>query len=195
MVLFCAGQHTGAGVIAKGVMLMGHQLTRYCIASLLGLPLMCGANDLTVPPANLADADVWSGTYRMEPGSKDNARPISTAIYTISKAPTLDAKNVAGRYESDLVRWTMRLQYSGKNDSSTLRRFVANKDLNEYEEFGWKEMHIAQKIECMDGGNFFFCKTAPNSTVRVGNEAFTTVSGIFGILLHAGVFELYKLPD
>lgn len=182
------------------------KLLYYLIAGLLWSHLFGHANDLSTQlqsstkpdKATAADADTWSGTYRMEPGSKDNARPISVATYVISKAPDLVAKNAAYRYQSDIARWSMRLQEGSKNDTSELRRFLTNEDRNgnEYEQFGWKEMHTAKKIECLDGGNFFFCRTEPNTHVRFSqNESYTTKSGIFGILLHAGVFELYKLPD
>ncbi len=160
-----------------------------CFITLLCLPLFCSANDGM-------DEDKWSGTYRMEPGSKDNARPIETAIYVISKSPSLDAKNVAARYESDLMRWNMRLQGGSENDTNQLRRFLANGKDNEYKDFGWAQMHAANQIDCLDGANLFFCRTKPGTQVRFNkNEVFLTKSGIFGILLHAGVFELYKLPN
>jgi hypothetical protein len=181
------------------------KLLYFCIVVLLWSHLSGHANDLsrqgqsshTPDKATAANADTWSGTYRMEPGSKDNAGPIGVATYVISKAPDLVAKNAAYRYESDLTRWSMRLQEGSKNDTSQLRRFLTTEDRNgnEYEQFGWKEMHAAKKIECLDGGNFFFCRTEPNTHVRFSkSESYHTKSGIFGILLHAGVFELYKLP-
>lgn len=146
----------------------------------------------------IPELDTWSGTYRMEAGSKDNAQPIETAVYAINKLPDLREKDVASRYESDLARWRMSLQANGnsesiKNESTTLRRFLVNDDLNEYEQLGWMGLYMQNKIECMDAGHFFFCRTEPNTKVNFSDkESYVTKSGIFGILLHAGVFELYK---
>jgi hypothetical protein len=198
-----------------------------CMAALLSIPLLCFADDaaefkqvqervgtsiavidvhrLVKAQKYLAipELDTWSGTYRIEAGSKDNAQHIETAVYAINKLPDLREKDVASRYESDLARWRMSLQANGnsesvknepiKNKSTTLRRFLANDDLNEYEQFGWMGLYMQNKIECMDAGHFFFCRTEPNTKVNFSDkESYVTKSGIFGILLHAGVFELYK---
>jgi tetratricopeptide (TPR) repeat protein len=144
----------------------------------------------------IPEVDAWSGRYRMETGSKDNAQPIEKAVYEISKLPDLREKDVTGRYQSDLARWRMSLDVDGKKESTSIRRFLANDDLNEYEQFGWKGLYMQNKIECMDAGHFFFCKTEPNTKVTFSDKEFyVTKSGIFGILLHAGVFELYRLAN
>jgi tetratricopeptide (TPR) repeat protein len=142
----------------------------------------------------IPQADTWSGTYRMEPGSKDNAKEIPTAIYKISKQPDLIEKNVASRYASDLARWLMYVEADQARQSTKIRRFLLNDDLNEYEGFGWTQLYLQNKIECMDAGHFFFCRAEPNSIIRFNkDESYTTKTGIFGIMRRAGVFELVKV--
>ncbi len=140
------------------------------------------------------ELDTWSGIYRMHSGSKDNAIPMPTSTVEITKLPDLDEKDVAGRYEPDLARWQMRSAEAGARGSTSVRRFILSDDLNEYEQFGWTQLYMRNKIECMDAGHFFFCKTQPKSTVWFGkDESYMTQSGIFGILRHSGAFELVKV--
>jgi tetratricopeptide (TPR) repeat protein len=142
------------------------------------------------------EVDTWSGRYRMESGSKDNREPIPTTVFEITKIADLGEKDVAGRYESDLARWQMRVEEDGAKQSKPIRRFILSDDFNEYEGFGWTQLYLQNKIECMDAGNFFFCKAEPNSNIKFNkNESYTTKSGIFGILLHAGVFEMVKVDS
>lgn len=142
------------------------------------------------------NVDIWSDRYRMEPAIKDSVKDVATAFYTISKAPDIDPKNVAARYESELARWTIVSESDPKQEKMSLRRFLFNleNEEDEYEQFGWHDLHIQGNMSCLDGGNFFICKTKPNSTIKIGkDETFFTRSGIFGVLLHYGLFELYKV--
>jgi tetratricopeptide (TPR) repeat protein len=142
---------------------------------------------------SLSEADFWSGTYRMQPGSQANARPIPVSVFKISKLADLSSSAVAARYESDLARWQLTTVASD-SEQVGLRRFVLNDDFDEYKQFGWTSLYLQNKMECMDGGRFFFCKTKPLSTVVFSNtESYVSKTGYFGILLHAGVFDLVKI--
>jgi tetratricopeptide (TPR) repeat protein len=144
----------------------------------------------------IPEVDTWSGTYRIEAGSPDNAQPIKSDIYEISKLPDLLDKDVTPRYSSDLARWRISSKSEAEKDSIVIRRFLWNDDLDEYKGFGWKALYLQNKIECMDAKHFFFCRTKPNTKVTFNDkESYVTKSGTFGILLHVGVFEMIKLSE
>lgn len=140
-----------------------------------------------------AQTDIWSGSYAVF-SDKESSKAIDTL--TIKPSLNLKSEDVASRFESDLKRW----QISSSQDKSTnfelIRRFLFDlkEDENEYEEFGWTELHKSGKMNCADGGHFFICQTVPNSTVKFNNEeSVMTKTGIFGIWLHYGYVELQKI--
>jgi len=75
-----------------------------------------------------------------------------------------------------------------------VRRFLFKPNNDEYKEFGWTDLHKAGKMNCIDGGHFFICKTEANTTVDLkGDKAFLTKTGVFGIWLHHGLVTLKKV--
>ncbi len=138
------------------------------------------------------EVDIWSGRYRMEPLEKKDNTP-SEVMYTIKKLSDANPDNLAGRYQDDLKRWIM-IRVGKPKEKVNLRRFLFNSENNEYDEFGWTELHKQGKINCMQGARFFICKTQKNKTLNIGgDENLFTKSGFFGVLLHYGAFELYKV--
>lgn len=140
-----------------------------------------------------AQTDIWSGSYAVFP-DKDSL----VAVDTLTIKPTADLKSedVASRYESDLKRWTITSKREKPDDFEIIRQFLfdVEEDENEYEEFGWTELHKNGKMNCIDGGHFFICQTTPNSTVTFPtNESVLTQTGIFGIWLHYGYVVLQKI--
>ncbi|MDH6250806.1 hypothetical protein M2347_000533 [Chryseobacterium sp. H1D6B] len=158
----------------------------FFILMLVGLSDLLAAQKKTEP-------DIWSGTYVLNPVNKAGSNNADTLI--IAKTKDADPKEVAARYESDLARWTIASKKDGAQEKAVIKRFLFNLEdkEDEYEEFGWTELHKEGKMNCIDGGHFFICQTAANSTVRFSkDETYLTKTGIFGIWLHYGVVELQK---
>jgi len=136
--------------------------------------------------------DIWSGTYKIVPFSKDSIKKYQIQHFVIEKIKDANPDDVAGRYQADLLRWTIKLETQPDSDKEEVRRFFYNDEDNGYEEFGWTDLHKKDKMHCIDGGNFFICKTDANRDVTFGDEILHTETGIFGILLHHGPFQLQK---
>ncbi len=135
--------------------------------------------------------DEWSGLYQLQPYGKvlDSISP--KQFYKIQKI-ILDHDNTSSTYELAVNdQWTMQNMLNIE-DKKVLRAFKFSQKKNDYEEFGWTELHQNGNIKCIDGGNLFICKTKVGTKISFGEEKFTTNSGVFGILLHYGIFELYK---
>ena len=137
--------------------------------------------------------DIWSGKYNLKPYVEGKKDTINFQFYTIEKTSEAKVKNLASKYETDLSRWKMINQNVLEKDSVLLRRFLINEEYNEYEEFGWTKLFKSGKMKCLDGGHFFICKTIEGSKVKIGEEEFISKTGIFGIMLHQGLFELHKI--
>jgi len=133
--------------------------------------------------------DVWSGNYIIK-------SPKSKAIDTIKiqKTADINKEDVASRFESDLSRWIIASKNENYENEIIARRFLFDleNDENEYEQFGWIELYLKGEMKCIDAGHLFICKTKPNSVVKYGDESFFTKTGLFGIRLHYGLFELEK---
>ncbi|MEO8387237.1 MAG: hypothetical protein ABI893_02165 [Polaromonas sp.] len=132
--------------------------------------------------------DNWSGHYGLQwlgasqPGSR----------VVLVKAPDADPGKLMEKYQSDLARWTIAYVQT-PTQTVSLRRFLET----EYEGFGWVALHAAGQIECLDASHIFVCRTTPGTTVKLGpdgptQESLLASTGVFGILLHAGAFELNK---
>lgn len=137
--------------------------------------------------------DIWSGTYRVVPFSNDSITDYTLQHFIIERIKDAKPKDVASKYEIDLMRWTIKLKSQPDIDKEEVHRFLFNDDDDDYAEFGWTDLHKKDKMHCIDGGNFFICKTLQNTDVLIANETLHTETGIFGILLHRGPFQLYKL--
>jgi hypothetical protein len=159
---------------------------------------LCCALGLTPLGAGAAvpSSDAWSGVYRLEwvKGSAAVERSGAAAqTLVVAKAADADPANLVERYRADLSRWTLR-EATGSEQGRSLRRFVER----DYEGVGWSALHAAGSIECLDGGHLFVCRTQPGTTVALGpegpkRETLIAQTGVFGIVLHAGAFELKKL--
>jgi hypothetical protein len=150
-----------------------------CLACTLSVGLAAAA-----APAG----DNWSGHYGLQwvgvsqPGSR----------VLLATAPDADAGKLVEKYQSDLVRWTL-VDVRTPTETVSLRRFLAA----EYEGFDWAALHAAGRIECLDARHLFVCRTTPGTTVKIGRdgpqqESLLASTGVFGIVLHAGAFELKK---
>lgn len=136
------------------------------------------------------EVDIWSGNYVVR---SSESVPMDTM--RIQKTSDINKEDVASRYESDLSRWEISSKSDSYEDKVLVRRFLFDleDDENEYEEFGWTELHLNKEMNCLDAGHFFICRTKPNSEIAIGDEFFFTETGLFGIRLHYGLFELEKL--
>ncbi|WP_431096106.1 hypothetical protein [Polaromonas aquatica] len=150
-----------------------------CLACTLGVGLAAAAAPV---------GDNWSGHYGLE--WLGIAQAGSRVV--LAKAPDADPGKLLEEYRSDLVRWTIA-DVRVPAEAVTLRRFL----VAEYEGLGWTALHAAGGIECLDARRMFVCKTAPGTTVKIGRdgpqqESLLASTGVFGIVLHAGAFELKK---
>ena len=157
-----------------------------CLACAVTLGLGAG----TVSAAGAAtDGDGWSGLYSLDwvPGV-----PLPDARLVLVKAPDADPAKLVEKLQSDLARWTLADPEAPK-DTVSLRRFLPE----EYAEWGWAGLKSAGRIECLDSARMFICRTTPGTVVKFGpegpsQEMLLARTGVFGIALHAGAFELKK---
>ncbi|MDM0119841.1 hypothetical protein [Variovorax arabinosiphilus] len=141
-------------------------------------------------------SDPWSGVYRLEwvkGGATAERSGAASQTLVVAKAADADPAKLVERDWAELSRWTLR-EATGSEQGRLLRRFVER----DYEGLGWSALHAAGSIECLDGGHLFFCLTQPGTTVALGpegpkRETLIAQTGVFGIVLHAGAFELKKL--
>jgi len=139
------------------------------------------------------NVDIWSGKYRVVPFSNDSLTEYKLQHFIIERIKDAKPEDVVGKYETDLMRWTIKLESQPDIDKEEVHRFLFNDDDDDYAEFEWTDLHKKDKMHCINGGNFFICKTLQNTDVIIGNETLHTDTGIFGILLHHGPFQLYEL--
>lgn len=138
------------------------------------------------------EKDIWSGAYAISYQPKDSKVTIAIDTLIIAPSRTLTADEVPSRFESDLKRWSIR-SINNLNEEKKIRRFLFDSENNEYEQFGWTDLHKQNKIECIDAGHFFICYSSLKGEIKIGNESIFTETGIFGIRLHFGLFHLKKL--
>ena len=132
--------------------------------------------------------DGWSGQYGLQWVSVSQAG----SRLVLAKAPDADPGKLVEKYQSDLARWTLA-DVRTPTQTVSLRRFLAA----EYEDLGWAALHAEGRIECLDASRMFVCMTTPGTTVKIGRdgprqESLLASTGVFGIVLHAGAFELKK---
>ena len=137
------------------------------------------------------DQDIWTGEYSIYTDKNTNQAIDSLSI---TKTNDLKAEDVPAKLEADLTRWVIISEQENKKDSMMVRRFLFNSENNEYEQFGWTELHKTGRIKCIDGGHFFICQTNANTTVDLkGDKPFFTETGIFGVWLHYGLVTLKRI--
>ena len=66
-----------------------------------------------------------------------------------------------------------------------------------YKDMGWEKQRASGQIACLESGAFLFlCRMPPGSTLHFGakrEEPLTSKTGLFGVVLHQGSFELTPL--
>jgi hypothetical protein len=132
--------------------------------------------------------DNWSGHYGLHWLGVSQAG----ARIVLAKAADADPGKLVEGFQSGLDRWTIA-DVRTPTETVELRRFLAV----EYARLGWAALHTAGRIECLDAGHLFVCQTTPGATVKIGRdgpqqESLLASTGVFGIVLHAGAFELKK---
>lgn len=139
--------------------------------------------------------DLWSGKYELIITQNGKTQVADTII--IKKIDDAKAEKLTLRYRSDLARWSIT-SVKEPNEKEELRRFLFDlkNKRNEYEDFGWTALHQKGKMNCVDAVHFFICQTMPNTEVLFRDEEkYFTKTGIFGIRLHYGAFELKKIME
>jgi len=134
------------------------------------------------------ETDVWSGDYLLK-----SSKAVVLDSMQIKKADDARPEDLASKYHTDLNRWML---ISKSQDTIKARRFLYNieKKQNEYEQFGWTDLYVKGNMKCLDAKHFFICQTRPNTKVTLSDEeSFFTETGLFGIRLHYGLFNLEKL--
>jgi hypothetical protein len=152
----------------------------FCVFSLYTAAAACAADDAP---------DLWSGRYALSWVAAPS-RPANAL--EISRAPDANPADLVESYRQDLARWALTdpREPAGK---ARLKRFIDD----EYREWGWSQMHAAGAIQCLHASRLFICRTAPGTTVKFGptgpqQEELVASTGLFGIALHSGAFELKK---
>lgn len=141
--------------------------------------------------------DPWIGTYglRWIEGSAA-AGDAGPSHATLRKAADADPATVPPGEGTDPARWSL----GGSADESggvMLRRFTPR----EYRDLNWTALHAAGTIDCLSSISMFICRTAPGALVTMGQEESgggeitPTRTGMFGVALHAGAFELEKVAE
>ncbi|MDO9439249.1 MAG: hypothetical protein Q7T73_00010 [Beijerinckiaceae bacterium] len=152
--------------------------------------LLCGLSLVPFGASSAAQQDdIWSGLYRLE--WLGGARSVEDV--RIERAPDADPATLVEKYQDDLTRWAMS-QDAAPRERTTLRRFLPS----EYKGWGWDDLPKDVRIECLDASRMFVCRTAPGTTISFGpdrpnRETLLAKTGVFGVVLHAGAFELKKL--
>ena len=145
---------------------------------------------LTLQAQKTTQTDIWSGEYAIYP-TTDLSK--SAGNLTIVKLKDLKTSVLPARLQTDPERWTIISQQEKKTDSTTVRRFLFDSENDEYKEFGWTDLHRSGKMNCIDGGHFFICKTNPKTTVDLkGDKPFFSETGFFGVWLHYGLVTIHK---
>ncbi|MEM8764271.1 MAG: hypothetical protein AAGD88_10695 [Bacteroidota bacterium] len=134
--------------------------------------------------------DIWSGNYVLR--SSEGA-PIDTLM--IKNAADLSRMTMPSSQALSPGYWRISSQRDHHKEEIAAIPFLFKIENNEndYEQFGWTVLHVEGKMDCIDAGHLFICKTEKNSQITIQEETFFTTTGIFGIRLHYGLFELKRL--
>ena len=152
-------------------------LITFVIVTLLG----CVTNQNTPTVTTAPENDAWVGRYRLTwmkgtPAAEAGAPDL---VFSIARVPDADPnKMTVKEREVSLARWTL----SSGEQNMVLRRFHPN---------DYEGLNTAGGIECLDGGNVFFCRVKPGTIVK----GILARTGFFGVVLHEGGFELTKLDS
>ncbi|WP_052208284.1 lysozyme inhibitor LprI family protein [Croceibacterium mercuriale] len=150
---------------------------------------VAGAQTLGAMPVS---GDPWSGSYDLRWAAGTPAAAAGgSARAILRRAVDADPGGVTPEEGADLARWSLSTG-EDREDQPLLRRFTSR----EYRELDWTALHAAGAIECLEGARMFICRTTPDARIMVGEgeggrrETLPTRTGMFGVALHAGTFEL-----
>ena len=168
-------------------------MLRVLVAAASALVLgACGT--LPRPAAQDVATQSWSGDYRFQwAAGTQAARRGLPAPSQVRIRPITSAKEVPGaKADGNGPQWA--ISFVGEPGAPLpLIPFQAKG----YEEMGWAVMRAGGKIACLESGSFMFvCRTHPGTTLSFGrqnDEQLTTKTGLFGVALHQGSFELTPL--
>ena len=148
----------------------------------------------TSRPAKDVASQSWSGDYRFQwmPGTRAAQRGLPVP-QQVQIRPLTSTKDVPGaKAGTDGPQWV--ISFVGQPGKPLpLKPFKAD----DYRDMGWVQQRAAGQMACLETGAFLFvCRTAPGSLVTFGrknDEQLTTKTGLFGVVLHQGSFELTPL--
>jgi len=135
----------------------------------------------------------WGGNYRLTwlPGTyaaQHQASGTQVQIRALSSREAALPGMVSGK---NVSQWVIAI-HSEEGDPLPLEPFTQA----DYESIELVNAPSTTQIECLEGGAIFICRTQPNTTVAFGTLAqdrVTTATGLFGVALHRGGFELTPL--
>lgn len=137
--------------------------------------------------------DIWSGHYLLKPYGDSKLDDFDSKKIIIQKTSDAVPEDLPSKYKTEVERWLIR-DAENQNESAEARKFLFNDEYDEYTEFGWSELHKKGCMECIYADHFFLCQTQPNTKIRFSSEeSFESKTGIFGVMLHYGLFEMEKI--
>ena len=167
-------------------------MTRFLVIVVSALVLAaCGT---TRPSASDVTAQDWSGNYRFQwmPNTPAATRGLPVP-QQVQIRPITSVKDVPGAQSAhNGPQWA--ISFVGQEGKPLpLTRFTAR----DYEGLNLVQTRAAGQIACMESGAFLFlCRTPPGATVRFGRDTedqLTSKTGLFGVVMHQGAFELTPL--
>ncbi|MEG0974767.1 MAG: hypothetical protein RSF42_08705 [Comamonas sp.] len=148
----------------------------------------------TAPTSKKVEAQSWSGNYRFQ-WMKDTqaARRGMPAPKQVQIRPLTVVKDVPGaKTDYDGPQWA--ISFVGEPGKPLPLAPFGTRD---YEGMNLVKQRAAGEIHCLQSGAFLFlCRTAPGAIIQLGSDVqdqLTTKTGLFGVVLHQGGFELTPL--
>ena len=162
--------------------------------SFVALAVTASALSTIAQAETSAPEDRWAGTYRVTwvNGSPASSNPGDTQA-VLTRAADADPAKVGK--DADRSRWRLGDSGGQGDEDSLLRRFGTR----DYADLGWADRHAAGTIECLEGRGLFLCRTSAGASVPLGDpgggskEMLPTRTGMFGVVLHSGAFELTRV--
>jgi hypothetical protein len=169
--------------------------------------LLCAAL-FSLPALAAPEGDEWSGRYLLHWIKGPAADEKTTyALLSIVRAPDADPdepdqtlhgitpNTMAAPLKPDLTRWAIPFDDQREPEPVVhLRRLAPDEYKKHFR--GIAALYAKNAIECLTGGyHIFFCRVKPGTTVDLdGGDKLRIRTGVFGARLHAGAFELTRLP-
>ena len=149
----------------------------------------------TTRPLKDVTAQSWSGDYRFQWQANTQAMrrgvPVPEKVQ-IRPVTAVSVKDVPGARLDNGPQWA--ISFVGEAGKPLpLRPFKADG----YRDFGWEQQRASGQIDCLESSAFMFlCRVPAGATVsfgRTNDEQLTSKTGLFGVILHQGSFELTPL--